>query len=427
VLKILTLPTSPTEQRPLSARVFQEPQFRRQQMPKAEPLLHNSALPSGVHDASHSVTQARQDSAIDQHRFDMANDAQLSKSNGSHSHQSPKDSQRQPSPRLNFNRSTPSTPAFAPVIALHQADTPPSQAGAHCPVRQHSKSLSSGVPTPTATSSSHEHGADRTSPVDIKNGADIRGNSFEPSSLPEQLYGHHNSSSNRQQRYNVRFAANYTSENMPPSQKARNDLPSPTAAPVIAAGPEQQRSSPAPVATTEETPAPIVDGAIHYAETQPRTPRDTRDRGDREPSVERCVGCNEAWRRPIPDLDSRHISPAETNEEFRQIASNMIERLRDQRKKADAAYDEWRWHHSHCTRSDESHYQPTSPSTTEPVDDAPKRANAVARPEEPMTRGTLSNKRKSEALHDSSPQSLSKQRKVAFDTSAPPVRKPDSS
>lgn len=411
---------SPTEQPPLStqtpaaARIYQEPTFRRQQLPKPDPALQLSALSSTVHDASRSTVQARQDSAIDQHRFDTANDAQLSKINLSHSHQSPKDDQFQPSPTLTSHQ--PAPPASTSASAPHQDDTFPRQVGTHPPTRQHSKSISSGasyfVPSPRP----HDHSTERASLVDARNAIDSRPNITGPASLPEHSYGHQNSHGTRQQRYNVRFAANYTSENMPPSQKSRNDPPTPTAVPAVVAEPEQPTSSPAPVTTTEELPAPTANGNSRPAESQTRTTRDSRDRGEREPSVERCLGCNEAWRRPIPDMDSNKLSPAENNADYMRLASNMIERLRDQRKKADAAYDDWKWRHSHC-------YRPTSPYSTGSVDDVSRRTEAISH-REPSSNGNTTSKRKSEVAHE--PHSASKQRRVTSTSPAPPVRTPGS-
>lgn len=388
-------------------------------MPKADPALQQSALSTGVHNASHSTVQARQDSAIDQHRFEAGNDVQLSKSNVSYPHQSPKDSQRQPSPQHNSYQPTPTAPVYAPASTPHQGETYSSQAGAHHSARQHSKSMSSGALS-TVSQRSHEHGVERTIPIDIaRNGADPRHNNTGPSSFPEQCYGHPNSNGTRQQRYNVRFAANYTSENMPPSQKPRNDPPTLTTAPAAVTEPEQSRSSPAPVTSTEEPPALMTNGSTHHTEPLPRGTRDSRDRGDRgdrEPSVERCPGCNEAWRRPIPDTDSQDLPPAQNNAEYMRLASNMIDRLRDQRKKADAAYDDWRWRHSHC-------YRPTSPYSTGSVDDVPGRVNGIAQAER-TSNGNTTTKRKSEVSHE--PRSASKQQRKSSTSPAPPVRQPGS-
>ena len=394
-------------------------------MSKVDSALEHSALPPGVHNTSHSTVQARQDSAIDQHRLETGNDAQLAKPDISHSHQSPTDSHRQPSPKLNSYQPTPTNPTYAPAFAPHQGEVSPSQAGVQHPARQHSKSLPSGAPPSVASPRSHEYSTERSIPVDIRSAADSRPNNTGISSIPDQFYGHQNTNGTRQQRYNVRFAANYTSENMSSSQKPRNDTSTPTTTTAVVAEPEQQRSSPAPVATTEVTVVPAANGTFNHTEPLSRPGRDTKDRGDREPSVERCLGCNEAWRRPIPDMDSRHISPAETNEEFMQIASNMIERLRKQNKAAEAAYDEWRWRHSRCIRSEESHYRQMSPHSPESADDNSKRPESITQPEE-AANSTSASKRKFEVSHE--PHSGSKQRKVAGTSPAPPVRKyePDS-
>lgn len=376
-------------------------------------------MSSEVYHASHSTThQARQDSAIDQHRFEPANDAQLSKPNIPYSRQSPNQSHRQPSPRLNSYQTAASTSTHVPAPAPHHPETLPNQPGAQHSARQHSNSSSSSAPRFAASPRSHEHSTERTVPVEVnRNGADPKSNTTGPSSQPADFYSHQITNGTRQQRYNVRFAANYTSENMPPSQKPRNDPPTPNPAPAVVAEQDQPRSSPAPVTTTEVTPASTTNDSSHPVEPQPRPVREPRDRSDREPSVERCSGCNEAWRRPIPDMDSRHISPAETNEEFRQIASNMIERLRRQNKLADAAYDDWKWRHSHCN------YRPASPYSTGSLDDNKGRPETNPHAEAP-TNGSTDRKRKSEIPHE--PHSASKQQRVVGTSPAPAVRKPES-
>lgn len=401
--------------------MYQQPVLRRQNPPKADPAPQQSALSSGVHSASHSTVQARQDSAIDQHRFETGSDAQLSRSNVSYSHQSPKDDTRHLSPTLNPYQPAATTPVYAPSALPHQGETHPSQAGAQLPARQHSISLSSSAPYSAASQRSHENSTERTVPVDTRNGSDPRPNITGPSSLPEQFFTQQNNFGTRQQRYNVRFAANYTSENMPPSQKPRNEPPTPPSAPAVTAEPEQPQSSPVPAPASEEPPTPVSNGSNRTTESQPPRPtRESRDRGDREPSVERCAGCNEAWRRPIPDMDNDRLAPAQDNAEYMRLAGNLIDRLRNERKKADAAYDDWKWRHSHC-------YRQPSPHSTGSADDAPK---AAATPKtDGVTNGhttstSTSNKRKSEISHE--PHSASKQQKRLSTSPAPAVRKPDS-
>lgn len=417
--RILTQPFSPTEQRPPTTsttaaprepavRVYQEPTFRRQQVPKPDPALHYSTLSSAVHDPSHSTGQVRQDSAIDQHRFEADDNVQLSKLNGSYSHQSPKHSERQPSPRPDTYHPASAASTYAPV---HQSENLPSQTDAQLPARQHSRSVSSNGPYLAASPRSHEHSSERAS---VKNGVESRTNITGPSSLPEQFFTQQNNFGTRQQRYNVRFAANYTSETMSSSQKPRNDSPpspSPSAT-VVATNTEHATSSPIPISTSEEEPV-STNGHTRSAESQPRPTRESRDRSDREPSVERCSGCNEAWRRPIPDMD-QNLAPAETNADYMRLASNMIERLRAQNKKADAAYEDWKWRHSHC-------FRPASPHSIGSVDDT-RRPDHIHKSDGTTTSQTAG-KRKSEALHE--PQVAPKQRKITEISPAPPVRKPE--
>ncbi|KAJ8108007.1 hypothetical protein OPT61_g8474 [Boeremia exigua] len=425
-------PISPTEQRLPSAasvakesaaRIYQEPTFRRQQVPKSDQIPQHSALVSGAHNGPHSTGQVRQDSAIDQHRFEPTNDAQSLNPDVAYSQRSPKDVQRLPTPTLTSYQAVSSTLAYAPIPAPHQDESFSGQAGLHLPARQHSKSVSSGSAYLAAPHSPHEHSAERTVPVDIRTGADPRPNITGPSSLPEQFFTQQNNFGTRQQRYNVRFAANYTSENMPSSQKPRNEPPTPPTAPAVAAEPEQPRSSPVPVpaSTADETVAPVSNGSTRHSEPQPRAIREARDRSDHdEPSVERCVGCNEAWTRPIPDMDKDPLVPAENDADYRRVTSNIIDRLRDQRRKADAAYEDWKWRHSHC-------YRPASPHSIGSVEDACKRSDAVSQPVVSQTDGTVNDnatsKRKSEVPHEL--HSVSKQRRMTGTSPAPPARSPE--
>lgn len=266
-----------------------------------------------------------------------------------------------------------------------------------------------------ASPRSHDQSTERSIPVDTKNGtADPRPNITGPSSLPEQFFTQQNNFGTRQQRYNVRFAANYTSENMPPSQRPRNEPPTPPSAPATVAEIEEPRSSPIPTSTTDET-ITSMNGNNRQSEPHSRATRENRDRSEREPSVERCVGCNQAWRRPIPDMDQGPLAPAENNADYMRLASNMIDRLRDQRKKADAAYEDWKWRHSHC-------YRPMSPHSTGSTDEPARRQDAVA-PVEVSPIGNATNKRKSEVPHEV--HSAPKQRRVTSTSPAPPARNSD--
>jgi hypothetical protein len=341
-------PISVTEQPPITKPVHQQPLLRRQDPLKAnEPL---TALSSGVHITTHSTVQARQASAIDQHRFDTGNDAELSKSNVSHPDASRRDVGR------------------PPITGF--------------------------------------------------------------TSLPEQFFTQQNNFGTRQQRYNVRFAATYTSENMPPSQKScSNDRSTPPTEPTILGDSEQHRSHPIPLAPSSGSAVPASDESAHHVPELPQPARESRDHGDREPSVERCVGCNEAWKRSIPDRTDEQIAPARNNEEYMRLAGNLIDRLRNERKKADAAYDDWKWRHSHC-------YRQPSPYSTDSSKDANKRTTIfdLYQAEKRKSKREIreytatygaelrqSNKRKPKIPHE--PHSASKQQKRLSVSPSPPVRK----
>lgn len=410
-------PAAAATARESAPRVYQEPTFRRHRVTKPDPVHQHSALSSELHGASHSTGQVRQDSAIDQYRFETGTEAQSSRSSISYSHQSPKDSQRMPSPTSKSYQPVSSASAYALNSVPQQGDTPSAQAALHPQIRKHSKSVSSGAPYLAASPRAHEPSTERTVPVDIRNGSDARPNITGPSSLPEQFFTQQNNFGTRQQRYNVRFAANYTSENMPTSQKPRNEPPTPPTASATTAEAEQPTSSPAPTSTTDETPASIPNEGSRPSDSHARATRENRDHSDREPSVERCIGCNEAWRRPIPDMDQGPLAPAENNADYMRLASSMIDRLRDQRKKADAAYEEWKWRHSRC-------YRPMSPHSTGSVDDLVRRSDLVSHADA-STNGTANNKRKSEVPHES--HITLKQRRVTSTSPAPSGRKAESS
>ncbi|OSS44690.1 hypothetical protein B5807_10528 [Epicoccum nigrum] len=179
-----------------------------------------------------------------------------------------------------------------------------------------------------------------------------RANITGPSSLPEQSFTQQNNFDTRHQRYNVKFADNYVPENLLPSLKPSDGSSSP---PLLL----PSISSVVPWETERlsrfsGTDVPALSSTLN---AQPEATQIPQDRSDREPSIERCVGCNEAWRRPIPDMDQDPLAPPVNNADYMRIASNMIDRLREQRKRADAAYEEWKWRHSHC-------YRPVSPKST---------------------------------------------------------------
>ncbi|KAF2133905.1 hypothetical protein P153DRAFT_392530 [Dothidotthia symphoricarpi CBS 119687] len=392
-------------------------QFQRYSAPQAA-MPRGSASTSEVclmQDAAHTqtpISAPRQDSAVlPSPDFTFSS-----------SIRSPRSAHRQPSPRPHSHSSTHSSPTLTAVILQsHQTN---SHSGPHHSQRNHSTSLSSTSQNPLPFPRTHEYPGDQTAVVDIRPAA----KTMRPSSPHDHINGNNNNNTTapvappaRQGRYNVRFAANYTSENMPSSQKHRQD-----AAPATPASAPTAASEPSP--TSQEQPAPTEEPSIKLfnATLQSTDSQQSQSRQkEGESSVERCHGCNEAWRRPLPNIEQfRRASPAETGHELSMTSHNLIAQLRDHRLKADAAYDQWKWHHSHCIPR-EGYIPPTSPSSIASPDDIHSKDTEFVSHNGNHTE-TLSNKRKSDIPHEEDQPTTSKLRKVTFDSksTAPPVRPP---
>ena len=221
--------------------------------------------------------------------------------------------------------------------------------------------------------------------------------------LPSPTTDHVNASG-RHQRYNVRFNTVYTSENMPPNQKSRHD-PVPTA-PMAAEASEEQS------VISEQTITPSVEPATSPANSAPPSIDDQNNPDQQnEPKLERCKGCNEPWRRPLPGEEQYRLSsPAQNMGEQIKLTEDLIKRLENHTKFADEAYAAWQRRHRWCLNS------PPSTDGNPPADPRSKsteEASPTATPAYPV-----SAKRKSEIPHEAS----SKIRKiVSFD---PPSNNP---
>ncbi|KAH7356179.1 hypothetical protein BKA66DRAFT_428641 [Pyrenochaeta sp. MPI-SDFR-AT-0127] len=417
---------SPTDQR-LPTTALEHPQYHRQD-------FRQTALPStavSTSEASRTLQDAalaqppingqRQDSAISQHRIETFKDAHSfgppsDVTFASYSTASPNNSHLSPSPTTNSYPTTPSSSLPAAAAVERRQSLIPPQPASRPLERGHSKSLSAGAHVSADSSKSHEHVAGPSAPA--------RSDSIPRNSGPPASSDQPSSTSTRQQRYNVRFTANLTSENMPPSQKARHDAASTAPAPAditepqptgqeqpLSASVEPSISSPS-MPSANADPAPIED------QSQAQQKR-------RESSVERCQGCNEPWKRPLPDPDFyRHSSPAENNTDFSRLNMSMLTQLQDHRRRADAMYDRWKWQHSHCLpQTSFNDFHPPSPPSTEPQDDLHTTSSDGASHNSKHLNAS-SNKRKSEVPHDDVQQVNSKVRKVTFESStdAPPVR-----
>jgi hypothetical protein len=326
-------------------------------------------------DAPRSLTPInshRQDSAIFQHRTETAKEAQalgpLSDVVANSSLQSPDDSQRSISPRSNSYPTTPSSPQPS-----HQGQS------------------RSGMQAQSRGNSKHRPSSNHKSPASGDN-------------------DHSTISNTRQQRYNVRFNQIYTSDNMPPSQKPRND---PLAAtPVSTEATEPQPKTPDRPVTPTAMPS-MVPGLPSLDEQS-----QTQQRAD-DSSVERCKYCNEIWRRPLPDLDQYQSQgedvPAQTTHDIARNSMNLIARLRNIGTQADLAYDRWCYKHRFCVPPPEG-MRPPSPPVTEPQGDLHSTSAHGPRRDSRITDMSVNNKRKSDQPHDNDRQINSKSRKVTFKT-----------
>jgi hypothetical protein len=131
------------------------------------------------------------------------------------------------------------------------------------------------------------------------------------------------------------------------------------------------------VKITKEQPAPAPASSSTAAQEDGQP---SAQRRDRESSLERCQGCDGIWRRPLPNLDSVRLNaPAKTVTQLIKISQDMVESLRDQNRKFDAAHEDWRWRHSRCVKpaSDDHAVCPTSPAAAamKPLE-APSTASA---------------------------------------------------
>jgi hypothetical protein len=314
------------------------------------------------------INSRRQDSAVAHHRPDTAKDglsfAPPSEPNFFYSHRSPNDTHRPASPALSYSTSSSSAPpssTFAPA---------------------------------TSTTSSHDH---VTSPPALAHGQPA----LDPSpALPSD---HSNVPNTRQQRYNVRFAANYTSENMPSVQRSRPSPPLPaTTAP--AEMPEPPRPVPVPIPTHQPAPTTSLDRArqaiIGNIDRPPRNGSEPQ-----ESSVERCPRCHEAWSPPLPAQSESKKSPAKSAFDYAMATDLLYAQQRQHAKDADEAFAQWKERHSHCpTKPAQAN---SNPASTQSPNSAPSNGH--------------SNKRKSEVPHGES----SKMMRHDFDghaATAPPVQ-----
>ncbi|KAF1838653.1 hypothetical protein BDW02DRAFT_488543 [Decorospora gaudefroyi] len=284
--------------------------------------------------------------------------------------------------------SSPHSPASEP-----RSNQAPPEAGAHGQKRGHSQVLSSGAHIHTESTRSPDlvAGSPATANTDI-------GPKITPILPPilDQTNG-----SNRHQRYNVRFNTVSTLENMSPTQKPRNDPP-PSAPVTVEPHEPQTRSQEQTVRPSVEPPTPsAVPGS------QPIDDSLQFQLRSNVPQLERCRGCKEPWKRPLPgEQQYRLSSPAQNKSDQAALTQDLIESLKNHAKYADDAYAAWQKRHRWCGEA-----APSPPATDNPSDSLSQSAEEPACNEPPACTSST-NKRKSEVPHDPS-----KYRKVvSFET-----------
>jgi hypothetical protein len=219
------------------------------------------------------------------------------------------------------------------------------------------------------------------------------------------------SSPPRQQHYKVRFAAVYTSANMPTTaaQRSRHSPPRATSTEPVES----------PVAPQDDYAEPMIEPTVQ-ALTRSLKPSEESSQPDargRQSSVERCPRCYEAWSKPLmPTSEWRQDLPARSTTDFARTTDTLLARLRQYGRDTEEKYEQWKEKHSHCLSTDhrDSNFNKYPAASTEM-----SHSLSSTNPSHPTAQSQFaSNKRKIEGPHGNT----SKLRKVLF--SANPVTTP---
>jgi hypothetical protein len=295
---------------------------------------HSSATSPGSQ-SLHSTVRSqspmnshRQDSAISHQRFDVSNEAQSSfppsDVTSTSLRQSPIDSHQSTSPKPTYNPLTP--PATYALKPLQPKLTSAED-------RNHT---TSNAPQEPAAAGSN------TSSTDL-------GVELQPSNRTYIASG--------RQKFNVRFMANYTSENMPPAPRARPDI---------------STLPPSPDGHDIEPPK-------HHQPLSPQGDLSPKTTGPNPPFVEehlplpdeylnmtkeRCSFCGDRWERPLPGANLFvQNKPTENGNDFGRSNMNLERNLQAHGRMADALHLKWLRRHWQCElrASSESLARPASP------------------------------------------------------------------
>ncbi|KAH7402083.1 hypothetical protein DE146DRAFT_454671 [Phaeosphaeria sp. MPI-PUGE-AT-0046c] len=183
-------------------------------------------------------------------------------------------------------------------------------------------------------------------------------------------------SSTRQTKYNVRFAANHTPENMPSAQRPRHSPPPPVAVQPTEMAPPQEAPERPATPQAEPVRPPVIDRSQIISIIMGHQNGNSQPEPHVDEGVERCPGCGEAWSRtPANAAVLLGHKQVQTHHDYARNMDNYHENLRQFEKENGEAFDQWKKKHSQC---------PVAPV-------APPQANTPA---------GHSSKRKSEGLHE---------------------------
>lgn len=153
---------------------------------------------------------------------------------------------------------------------------------------------------------------------------------------------HSNTGNTRQQRYNVRFAANYTSANMPPVQRSRQSPPLPAAT-----SPQETNGPPTP----PDRPQSPSDLKIQEWLVGSKKKPDMNAQPISNPSDsagEKCQWCHMMWKRQPLDESSTWAQQetARSIQDFAKATDKHISGLRQHARDNEVEYEKWKTHHS---------------------------------------------------------------------------------
>lgn len=330
-----------------------QPHHHHQSVPSTATTSWPQAAGPAQAQSQSPISSGRQDSFFP--RFDIVKDIQLI-TTSPHPHPTSNGSQVAISPRPNSSPTSTTLPDSGPNQPHAKQGTSNSkgQAQTQTSRRTNCRPVSSNSSYPIASSKTVEH-TSALAPLQPASKSMQEPVTLEPS----------NRTQTRQQRYSVRFApnysaTNYTAANMASANKPR---PSPPVMPVSPASPVETVESPKPL--EQPSTGPIEQSLVTRNDIRNMTEpvQDQPQQQGRSPSVERCIGCHEAWKRPLPELQKSTGMPiTKTNNDLAISNISIIDQLRAHGRNVEIMHDKWRERHYHCVPR-ESLEPPLKPDT----------------------------------------------------------------